>query len=242
MTLGDEYVLARLKASSARLAGLDLHMEVMTNTDSTGSLQSSQGSNESKKKKKKTRSKKSRNRRNSKSTSAPASNGSNNAFSQSAQRPPSLTADHFPSLQDDKKVEWETPPDEPISGKGLDDDNKSEGSGESPKSVKAFSDGASTATTTSSSMESMPKKVMPMGGYAAALLKPATVKPKSYESTGVTNSKKITQEANQPIAKISKESNKFVKPNVITATSLWGQRRSFADILRQEKVDKVLSS
>jgi hypothetical protein len=99
--------------------------------------------------------------------------------------PPTLGEENFPTLQD-KTVEWETPP-SLVEGSRHDrhssnstepgdftdrigqdddlDDDKDE-----PRSLKAMSDGASTATTTSSSLESVPKKTFPSAEYAAVLM------------------------------------------------------------------------
>ena len=103
--------------------------------------------------------------------------------------PPSLGEEHFPTLQQDKKVEWETPPCDHRDLEETDEDDGKEGgskgecsdqamkSSGSSFSNKSISDAASTATTTSSSMgdSCMPSKksmsLPSLSGYAAALRK-----------------------------------------------------------------------
>jgi len=103
--------------------------------------------------------------------------------------PPSLGEEHFPTLQQDKKVEWETPPCDHRDLEEADEDDVKEGgskgecsdqamkSSGSSFSNKSMSDAASTATTTSSSMgdSCMPSKksmsLPSLSGYAAALRK-----------------------------------------------------------------------
>lgn len=234
MTLGGEYVLARLKASTTSITDVDIFSPLVVPADNAGSLHSSQGSDGSKRKKKKSRPKKSRSKKQFSYVSTDSENGCRNGSEMVVL--PSLTSDHFPSLQDDTKVEWETPPDDARRPyKGVDDDSKSEQSGESPESKKGFSDGASTATTTSSSLESVPKKIIPMGGYAAALLKPPAAKP------SITRSLPDNKACSKQTSSVVKENSAPEKKAATASIPGWGQRRSFADILRQDKIDAISS-
>ena len=123
-----------------------------------------------KRKKKKTRGKKKR---------GPTllSRGGDKADSTTKALPPTLGEDNFPTLQD-KRVEWETPCVVESECQERHGSNSSEGEEfedriekeDEPRSLKAMSDGASTATTTSSSLESVPKKTVPSVGYAAVLM------------------------------------------------------------------------
>ena len=136
--------------------------------------------------------------------------------------PPSMGEDNFPDLQD-KKVEWESIPEEYT--KAGNEDSKHDDD-EGPKSLR--SDAASTATTTSSSTESnnTGKKTLPSFGYAAALMKapsPSTLSTAQVATTakGMTpNTLAITESE--------------VSARVVVQPPTWGHGRSFADVLKTE--------
>ncbi len=215
-TLGGEYVMARLKASSTSMADVDPYHPVFAPFQITAPLHSSQGSEGARRKKKKSRTKKNRNKKFQSSSSTGshnASDGSLDKNSSTSPAPPSLSVDQFPSLLDEKKVEWETPP-----GDGRD-----------------------------------PRKIMPMGGYAAALLKPAPAKVGSSKSSSsnhkaekskATTSNSVSNNSSSTSISVKPKSNeaeKTTKSSPLTVSG-WGQRRSFADILRQDKVDAAIAS
>ena len=250
--------MARLKASSSSMADVDPYHPVFAPFQITAPQYSSQGSEGTRRKKKKNRTKKNRNKKFQSSSSTGSQNTSDTSSDKNASAsptPPSLSDDQFPSLMDEKKVEWETPPgDGRDPRKSSDDDSKSVETTESPKSGKVCSDGASTATTTSSSMESVPKKIMPMGGYAAALLKPAPAKVDNSKNTSSNHTIETSKSSNSYVVSnnsssistsVNSKSNgveKTANSSPSLTVSGWGQRRSFADILRQDKVDAAIAS
>ena len=179
--------------------------------------------------------------------------------------PPSLDEDNFPTLQD-KKIAWETISEEDSTcskderdvkdreDDGIDGDEQPIQERvvdhvETPRSSlssfsKAMSDGASTATTTSSSTESFPKKavVFPVGGYAAALM--TAPSPKTTASKASTSSlgggKSKAQEQRQDKPSVSDATEDMTAaalsgpPPMVVRPPTWGQGRSFADILRKD--------
>lgn len=235
MTLGGEYVMARLKASNSSLANIDVYNTFTLQADPVEPCQLLNYSH-SNKKKKKTRPKKCRNRK----VSTPHVSAPKVLNSKTIESPICLSIEDFPSLREEKKVEWEMPSvGSTESGKITDDDCKSEGSSESPKSAKPFSDGASTATTISSSAESVPNKTVPMVGYAAALMKPPPSKIVPANSVLLNKGRNVVESKtvvnvddaldNAPILRQKEKESSQV------FVASWGQRLSFADILRQER-------
>jgi hypothetical protein len=226
MTLAGEYVMARLRASAVTSAPVDTYSTLPTVPDLT--------TKKKKKKKKRRRAKK-----------------------KNAAGPP-LTVDNFPTLHDEK-VEWETkkPVDEVVEkdngedSEEDDDDDTLDGDrktpppeedelGENePKSIKTLSDVASTATTTSSSMESFKKQPPVMGCYAAALLK--TPAPPMEATAAVPTSPKtamsvvVPQETDKVVVEAKAREERA--PVQITPPS-WGGGRSFADILREKDEER----
>jgi hypothetical protein len=164
----------------------------------------------------------------------------------SKQTPPTLGEDQFPALPSDdlmnkNKVEVEKLPEQ-----GLEDDDRE---------ARRSSDSASTATTTSSSSSSKNtgSSQHAIGGYAAALLKPAppvsatTIEGPKLVSRTETNvvkkmdqnnfEKKPLRSNDRSLQNRSKERNMNENSDepVIKAQPLaWGGGRSFADVLRKE--------
>ena len=164
----------------------------------------------------------------------------------SKQAAPTLGEDHFPALPSDdmmnkNKVEVEKLPEE-----SMDSDTKE---------ARRSSDSASTATTSSSSSSSKNtgSGQQSLGGYAAALLKPAplvtatpTEKPKSLSNTAPslakkmanTNGDKMVQSNQKSIqgtpSKQNKHENAAAEPMKKVQAPVWGGGRSFADVLRKE--------
>jgi len=163
------------------------------------------------------------------------------------QAAPTLGEDHFPALPSDdimnkNKVEVEKLPEE-----SLEDNNA--------KEARRSSDSASTATTSSSSSSSKNtgSGQPSLGGYAAALLKPAplvkettTEKPMSLSNTAPSVAKKVSNtngeknvQSNQrgiqgtPSIQNKKENTTEPMMRKVQAPS-WGGGRSFADVLRKE--------
>jgi hypothetical protein len=107
----------------------------------------------------------------------------------------------------------------------------------------ANSDSASTATTSSSSSSS--KQTLPIGGYAAALLKSA---PPQLESRPVVAAKKVNEKSKkEPSSKVNSSEPSSQAPKQVTSEATesssqpvdvqppsWGRGRSFADVLRKE--------
>jgi len=216
---------------------------------------SSASSNATKKKKRKSPKKKSKDaRKNSQSSSG----GNRQQQSQEHQKnqkqsnsrdsnqlaPPSLGEEEFPSLQE-KKVEWGTlnPPEQ---DKNLGEDDGEEGS-ENMKasSVKSVSDAASTVTTSSSSLDSTPKKAL--GGYAAALLNSSPAPTKKVMTQSQSSPAPASVRRAQPPSSAGAApkmdaglSSTAAKPEMKPSASApmpvnppsWGRGRSFADILR----------
>jgi hypothetical protein len=252
MTLGGEYVMARIKAStnSTTLTESDMYLPVFIPFNKPFRQTSLSSDGMKQKKKKKTRAKKTKNRQHPCQPSSPTATQQVTSASQNeareSSRSPVLSEDQFPMLQDDTKVEWETPLDVSKDGaKGLDDDSKSVASADCPKSGNIISDAASTATTTttSSSLESVQKKVVPMSGYAAALLKPAPAKVEKKKTAHPSKHFEVTVE-NEKVPVPTTKTNVNDRKDVIITTPVtaWGQRRSFADILRQDNVNVAISS
>lgn len=158
--------------------------------------------------------------------------------------PPSLGEEDFPTLQD-KKVEWDTMPVGHTMHKNKSEsfDEDAEDDGENrPSSTKSLSDAASTATTTSSSLDSVRK--ITLGGYAAALRKapsPTTITetPKPVESPQEAPQKTAQKKRRAGESK-KVSSGKLTNPHrdesltatVVVTPPTWGRGRSFADIVR----------
>ena len=200
-----------MQLQTQTLAGAPIHARLKARQPSSLVVDTTVWMEPTRKKKKKKRCKKKK-KKDSATSAVPA--------------PPSMGEDNFPTLQD-KKVEWETSPD--------DDDDKDgdgkHGMDDDPKSLKTVSDAASTATTTSSSVESMmqPKKTLPAGGYAAALLKTAPVIREPVNNEEVAAEKQVASPNAPAVASAEKEQT----PMVITPPS-WGGGRTFADVIKKE--------
>jgi hypothetical protein len=164
----------------------------------------------------------------------------------SKQAPPTLGEDHFPALPSDdlmnkNKVEVEKLPEQSLEDHGM--------------KTRRSSDSASTATTTSSSSSSknVSSGLHSIGGYAAALLKPAqpgkvaaTHEPMPANRTSTKTGKKVESNSKEkyggPSHEISVE-NRAEKLNmtekasdeaVLAQPPCWGSGRSFADVLRND--------
>ena len=163
----------------------------------------------------------------------------------SKQIAPTLGEDHFPALPSDdlmkmNKVEVEKLPEESME----DSDTK----------ARRSSDSASTATTSSSSSSSKNNGSgqHSLGGYAAALLKPAPLvkatmtekpMPLSHVETSLTKKmannygEKKVQSNQRSITSVPSTQNKQEKaaePMMKVQAPSWGGGRSFADVLRKE--------
>ncbi len=166
--------------------------------------------------------------------------------SKRTQEPPRLTADHFPTLQDER-VEWETAAPgiltrqdtlEDDSRSDDDDDDKSSSTyseSDERKSTRPYSDVASTATTTSStatgtssslSGTDLPKST----GYAAAVLKNVpsspTIATAPREGTNTDSASAVVREVTGALSSASIEDQ----------SRSWGNsQQSFADIVRSDQ-------
>jgi len=161
----------------------------------------------------------------------------------SKQVPPSLGEDQFPALQSDDLMNKNMVEVEKLPEHGLGEDEK--------KAIRS-SDSASTATTSSSSSKNTGTSQPSMGGYAAALLKPAppAVKVQIPEEsktvtkteTGVGKKQEKTSVDKNVVR--PKERSTSTKPSkqqsmeepIVNRTQVpsWGGGRSFADVLRKE--------
>lgn len=203
------------------------------------------GADPAKRKKKKSRGKKKR-------SGATGKKGKKEVTKATPPPPPTLGEENFPTLQD-KTVEWDTSSDVEAKGPQRRGSNSSSSSTstseeddsedeeeriakedyledekEGPKSFKAMSDGASTATTTSSSMESVPKKTLPGVGYAAALMGKSNPRP---DSEGQVSKVPVALVAPKPdVSKVPEDQP--VSASLAPKSESWGGRRSFADMLR----------
>lgn len=136
------------------------------------------------------------------------------------QTPPLLGNEDFPTLLSNT-VEWATPLVEGKDDCEEDDEDEDEEPRDLSKAL-SVSDAGSTATTTSSSLESVPRKVL--AGYAAAVLKPAPSEA-CYAKTVEASTATETPE----------ETATMMSTSSGTATSSvfsWGGERSFADATR----------
>lgn len=154
------------------------------------------------------------------------------------QKPPSMGETNFPSLpptvdRNSKPFQVEkVPNDDDIMG-GCEKERRSAG---------GFSDSSSTATTsTASTPTEAPPSGTVSGGYAAALLRPAaptpavTKKPASEKPKRQQSSAKKTKDSPKKAPKTKEEKTESVEPNeepvVTVQPPVWGQGRSFADIV-----------
>lgn len=161
--------------------------------------------------------------------------------SKRTQEPPRLTADHFPTLQDER-VEWETATPGILSRQDtLEDDSRSDDDKSSStysetdgrKSTRPYSDVASTATTTSSTAtgtssslsgtDHLPKNT----GYAAALLKNV-----SSTSADVPRGEPDTSSSDAEVREIT---NALSSASINEKPISWGSQQSFADIVRSDQ-------
>jgi len=171
------------------------------------------------------------NKKSNKSNSSPASTPSKKKTIVPV--PPSLGVEDFPTLQQDDRVEWETPP--------VQDDLKSttqvfgvrekmaEEDESMVKSIKLGSDSASTATTASSSTEPGIKKV----GYAAALKKTEAAKAAPPAPKPVLETPPTTPVYPKAVTETRNIEEEFEASPVIVKPPSWGGGRSFADALRK---------
>ena len=188
----------------------------------------------------KRRKKKNRGKKKKAFAAAASKKGKKESTKASAPPPPTLGEENFPILQD-KTVEWDTT--SVVVGKGQqrrgsnfsevedfeDEEDRNEKGDDleddkdERKSVKAMSDGASTATTTSSSLESVVKKTLPKVGYAAALMGKSDLGSDSEAPVAVVDSKaEVTKvPEDQPLS-----------TTLSLSSDGWDGRRSFAEILR----------
>lgn len=177
--------------------------------------------------------------------------------------PPTLGEDNFPTLQD-KKVEWETTPvlaetghsrrgsstssdddeDEDYEERNSKADDLEDEKGEHElKSLKAMSDGASTATTTSSSLDFLPKKILPAGGYVAALMGASKTFPSSTATGFVASSNSARPSTASSGSKVvSKEMKQPMATTLAPKSDVWGGRRSFADVVFIPQETRTTSS
>lgn len=199
-TLRDEYVQARLKASSISIPDTapPPMMPYWPGADGTSAVPNQSAGPAKRKQKRK--SGRNRNKKNNNNSNRKNNNNNNNNSNKKinspknekqrkkvqeetkAPQPPSLGEEDFPSFQQEKKVEWGTiPPVGEVQGKDQDgEDEFEEGDGDmtgKPSSIKSVSDVASTVTISSSSTDSVGggsssnnSKKTTLGGYAAALL------------------------------------------------------------------------
>jgi hypothetical protein len=162
------------------------------------------------------------------------------------QVPPKLGEDDFPSLPplgetQTNKIEVEKVPDS-----GSDDDEFAKN-----RMGAGFSDSSSTATTSTSSTPSpsQPNFSTVMGGYAAALLKPAIPMQASTKSKPTDISRQSKTSTNSVgnannVSKCGKKVNtkekkkdeiRVAHPPVVVQPPSWGGGLSFADILRRKE-------
>ena len=216
-TLGGQYVQARLKASApavldpAAIPVIPCDLPILEDALPAP--------------RRKRRNRKRRNRKNKKNETKGDSSKKDNkqrAAKQKAKTPISLGEDNFPTIPQDKQVEWE--PD--TMQKELDLTEYEESSSKS--SVSKSSDAASTATTVSSSVDSCRKA---FGGYAAALLKPSPTPVPSTKTVAPATKVPVTAKSTKatPLTQVSVESEPVA---IVIQPPSWGQGRSFADIMR----------
>lgn len=252
MKLRDQAVHARVKSTVAT-AVVDT-APVMPWVPPMPEVGSEAAEASSKRKKKKVRGKKKKTGTNASSAAGNSKKGKKEPAKPSPPPPPTLGEENFPTLQD-KTVEWDTTAvvvDKPQARRGSntsdvedfeyedernDKSVDAEDDKDEPKSVKAMSDGASTATTTSSSLESVPKKTFPTVGYAAALMgKPG--------GSGVLSDGQPSFQTNvdskPDVSKVPED--KPVSTSLAPKSDVWGGRRSFADILRVQDNAESASS
>jgi len=148
-------------------------------------------------------------------------------------QPSSLAQDEFPTLVD-KVVECTPIPETAIPQVQAEEEaaSKSEVSDfdDATKTFQiALSDGGSTATTASSSMESAPKKVL--SGYAAAVLKPAADPTKTTRPQPETAKLEASPKTTSPVpaATVAPAINSSA---VVFTPPVWGRGRSFAEAAR----------
>ena len=168
------------------------------------------------------------------------------------QEPPRLTADHFPTLQDER-VEWETAAPgiltrqdtlEDDSGSDDEDDDDDDDKSSSTysetderKSTRPYSDVASTATTTSStatgtssslSGTDLPKST----GYAEAVLKNV---PSSHTTVEAPRGDRGT-DTESAGAVVREVTSALSSASIDEKSRLWGSsQQSFADIVRSDQ-------
>ena len=173
--------------------------------------------------------------KNSATDTAGAKESSDKGTSKAAPPPP-LGEEDFPTLFENKTVEWATSMSE-YKGILTSGDSIKSGSDDEERSSKncisnTLSDVASTATTASASTDSNPKKPE-LAGYAAAvrkepLVSKAELLPQSAEAEIHSSEKPVNKTE-------EKKSDLFLQgpqPKTNVDTPTWGRGRSFADATR----------
>lgn len=241
--------MARLRASVVTSAPVDVYSTLPIAGDSVIVASGQPAKKKKKKKRPKRKKKKEASKKGATDMKKSGAVSSTEAKKSASLPPPSLTEDHFPSLQDEK-VEWEVEnsmqDEDSVDDESSEDSTKNGEEDEERKSGKGFSDGASTATTTSSTatmastFDSVSKKQPVVGGYAAALLKaaPSNASVQVSEESAPSSAKTADAEKSSYENRTVEDSKVAPAPVVITSPPTWGGGRSFADTIR--KADKQM--